>query len=122
MANLINWFEIPANDIDRSVKFYSEVLNSEFQQQEMMGIKMAFFNMERDGVGGSICSGEGYEPSTTGTKIYFNGGEELSEPLSRVKSAGGKIVMPKTKINDEIGYMAMFIDSEGNNIAFHSPK
>lgn len=122
MANLINWFEIPANDIDRAVKFYSEVLNSEIQQQEMMGIKMAFFSMEGDGVGGSICSGEGYEPSTTGTKIYLNGGEDLSEPLSRVESAGGKIVMPKTKINDEIGYMAMFIDSEGNNIAFHSPK
>ena len=122
MANLINWFEIPANDIDRAVKFYSEVLNSEIQQQEMMGIKMTFFNMEGDGVGGSICSGEGYEPSTTGTKIYLNGGEDLSEPLSRVESAGGKIVMPKSKINDEIGYMAMFIDSEGNNIAFHSPK
>ena len=122
MANLINWFEIPANDIDRAVKFYSEVLNSDIQQQEMMGIKMAFFNMEGDGVGGAICSGEGYEPSTTGTKIYLNGGEDLSEPLSRVESAGGKIVMPKTKINDEIGYMAMFIDSEGNNIAFHSPK
>ncbi len=122
MANLINWFEIPANDIDRAVKFYSEVLNSEIQQQEMMGIKMAFFSMEGDGVGGSICSGEGYEPSTTGTKIYLNGGEDLSEPLSRVESTGGKIVMPKTKINDEIGYMAMFIDSEGNNIAFHSPK
>jgi predicted enzyme related to lactoylglutathione lyase len=28
MVNLINWFEIPANDIDRAVKFYNEVLNS----------------------------------------------------------------------------------------------
>jgi len=118
MANLINCFEIPANDIDHAVKFYSEVHNSEIQQQEMMGIKMAFFNMEGDGVGGSLCSGEGYEPSTTGTKIYLNGGEDLSEPLSKAESAGGKIVMPKTKINDEIGYMATFIDSEGNNIAF----
>lgn len=122
MANLINWFEIPANDIDRAVKFYSEVLNSEMQQQEMMGIKMAFFNTEGEGVGGSICSGEGYEPSAAGAKIYLNGGEDLSNPLSRVEAAGGKIVMPKTKINDEIGYMAMFIDSEGNNIAFHSSK
>ena len=87
-----------------------------------MGIKMAFFNMDSDGVGGSICSGEGYKPPITWTKIYLNGGEDLSEQLSRVESAGGKIVMSKTKINDEIGYMAIFIDSEGNNITFHSPK
>ena len=30
--------------------------------------------------------------------------------------------MPKTKINDEIGFMAFFVDTEGNNMAFHSPK
>jgi uncharacterized protein len=28
--------------------------------------------------------------------------------------------MPKTKITDEIGYMAGFVDSEGNHIALHS--
>ncbi len=61
-------------------------------------------------LGVSICSCKGYGP--------LNGGEDLSEPLSRVENAGGKIVMPKTKINDEIGYMAMFIDSEGNNSCF----
>jgi hypothetical protein len=114
MANLINWVEMPVNDIDRAVKFYSEVLNSLIQQQVMMGIKTDFFNMEGDGVGVSICSCKGYEP--------LNGGEDLSEPHSRVESAGGIIVMLKTKINDKIGYMAMFIDSEGNNIEFHPTK
>ncbi|MEJ2194382.1 MAG: VOC family protein [Ignavibacteriaceae bacterium] len=122
MKNAVNWFEIPANDIDRAVKFYSTVLNTEFQQQEMMGTKMAFFTNDTDGVGGSICSGEGYTPSAKGAKIYLNAGEDLSEPLSRVEAAGGKVVLPKTKITDEIGYMATFIDSEGNSVSFHSPK
>jgi hypothetical protein len=30
--------------------------------------------------------------------------------------------MPKTKINDEIGFMEFFVDKEGDNMAFHSPK
>ena len=122
MKNAVNWFEIPANDIDRAVKFYSTVLNTELQQQEMMGTKMAFFTNDTDGVGGSICSGDGYTPSASGAKIYLNGGEDLSEPLSRVEAAGGKVVLPKTKITDEIGYMATFIDSEGNSVSLHSPK
>ncbi len=122
MKNAVNWFEIPANDIERAVKFYSTVLNTKLQQQEMLGTKMAFFTNDTEGVGGSICSGEGYKPSTDGSKIYLNGGEDLSEPLSRVEAAGGKVVLPKTKITDEIGYMATFIDTEGNSVSLHSQK
>ena len=33
MKNAVNWFEIPANDIERAVKFYSTVLNTELQEQ-----------------------------------------------------------------------------------------
>ena len=122
MANLINWFEIPVANIERASKFYAEVLGGELNQMEMMGTKMAFLPMDGEGVGGSLCQGDGYTPTTDGAKIYLNGGEDLNTPLSKVEKAGGKIVMPKTKINDEIGYMAFFVDTEGNNMAFHSPK
>jgi len=122
MANAINWFEIPVSDIDRASRFYSSILGSELQYMEMMGIKMAFLPMDGQGVGGALCQGEGYEPTAGGAKIYLNGGDDLSVALSRVEKAGGKVVMPKTKINDEIGYMAFFVDTEGNNLAFHSPK
>jgi predicted enzyme related to lactoylglutathione lyase len=30
--------------------------------------------------------------------------------------------MPKTKISDEIGFMAFSIDTEGNGVALHSGK
>lgn len=123
MANAINWFEIPVNDIERAKKFYSDVLGVEgLHQQEMMGIKMAFLPMDPNdrGVGGALCQGEGYAPSADGSVVYLNGGEDLSDKLERVESAGGKVVLPKTKISDEIGYYAMFNDSEGNKVAFHS--
>ena len=43
MANLINWFEIPATDINRASEFYKKVLGGDLQQQEMMGIKWHFY-------------------------------------------------------------------------------
>ena len=122
MANVINWFEIPAADYDRASTFYSKVLKGDVQHMEMMNIKMAFLPMEGEGVGGAVVSGEGYKPSADGPVLYLNGGDDLSVPLSRVEEAGGQVVLPKTKISDEIGYFAFFIDSEGNRIAFHSPK
>jgi uncharacterized protein len=122
MSNVINWFEIPVSDIDRASRFYSSILGGELQYMEMMGIKMAFLPMNGQGVGGALCQGEGYKPTADGAKIYLNGGDDLNIVLSRVDKAGGKVVMPKTKINDEIGYMAFFVDTEGNNLAFHSPK
>jgi hypothetical protein len=122
MANAINWFEIPAVDIDRAAGFYGKLLNGELLKQEMMGIKMAFLPMEGEGVGGALCQGEGYKPTAEGPILYLNGGEDLSVPLSKVEESGGKVTMPKTKINDEIGYMGVFLDTEGNRVAFHSPK
>jgi len=122
MASVVNWFEIPAADLNRAVKFYTQILGKEFQQMEMMGFKMAFFPMEGEGVGGALVQGEGYKPTQEGIVVYLNGGEDLSIPLSKVEKAGGKILMPKTKITDEIGYMGFFFDSEGNKVAFHSQK
>ncbi len=122
MANAINWFEIPASNFDRAVTFYSQVLETELAPNEMMGTKMAFFPCKEGDVSGAVCAGEMHKPSADGTVVYLNGGEDLSVPLDRVEGAGGKIMTPKTKISDEIGYFAIFQDSEGNRVAFHSPK
>ena len=122
MANVINWFEIPAANYDRAVKFYGEVIGEALQPVEMGGIQMGFFPNGNEGVGGAVCFGDGYVPSDSGAMIYLNGGEDLSTPLSRVEKAGGKVVLPKTEISEEIGYFAIFMDSEGNKVAFHSPR
>ena len=122
MANVINWFEIPVNDMDRASKFYASVLDGELNRMDIMGTLMAFLPMEGEGVGGALCRSEMYKPTPDGAVIYLNGGEDLSTPLSRVESAGGKVVLPKTKISDEIGYFAFFVDTEGNKVGFHSPK
>ena len=122
MANAINWFEIPAANLDRACTFYGNVLGIEVHKQDIQGLTMGFLHNGQDGVGGAVVEGEGYVPTEAGALVYLNGGDDLSEPLGRVESAGGSVVLPKTKISDEVGFFAIFKDSEGNRIALHSPS
>ena len=119
MSNAINWFEIPANDFTRAVKFYSKVLGAELQPMDQPQMKMAFFPTQNQGVGGCVTHGNGNKPNAEGTLVYLNGGEDLAAPLKRVEAAGGKVLMEKTAIGEN-GFMAIFQDTEGNRVAFHS--
>ncbi len=120
--NALNWFEISVSDMNRAKKFYETVFGIEMQLQEMMGMQMAFFPAEdmNGKVSGSLVQGPNHKPSMDGAKIYLNGNPDLANALAKVEAAGGKVIMPKTKISDEIGCMAFFIDTEGNNVALHS--
>lgn len=117
--NFINWFEIPAANFERAVKFYSDIYQIELESNSMGGYSMAFFPAE-DGVGGAIIYGEGSFPSDKGPLLYLNGGDDLNAILSRVEGAGGTILLSKQLINEEAGYFALFTDTEGNKLALHS--
>lgn len=120
MKNAINWFEIPVTDFERAKDFYSKILGAEIEVMPHPEYKYGMLPADmQNGVGGGIVQGEGFEPSAKGSLIYLNGGDDLSGPLSRVEEAGGKIVLPKTSIGPN-GFMAHFIDTEGNKIALHS--
>lgn len=121
-VNIINWFEISVSDIARATKFYETIFSVKMERMEMMGMKMAMFPAENMNgkVSGGLVEGPMHKPSADGAKIYFNGNPDLTNALSKIEAAGGKITMPKTKISDDIGYMAFFIDTEGNGVALHS--
>lgn len=122
--NALNWFEISVADIHRAKKFYETIFGIEMQENERMGRKMAYFPSEdmNGKVSGSIVQSDMNKPSADGAKIYLNGNPNLDNALSKVEAAGGKVVMPKMLISEEIGHMAFFIDTEGNNIGLHSNK
>lgn len=123
-VNILNWFEISVSDIARATKFYETTFDIKLEQSEMMGMKMAMFPMENMNgkVSGGLVQSPMHKPSADGAKIYFNGNPDLGVALSKIEAAGGKVTMPKTKISDDIGYMAFFIDTEGNGVALHSNK
>lgn len=121
MANVINWFEIPAKNFDRACAFYRNVLGGDLQIMDMPGGgKMGLLpGSQQDNVGGAVVQAEGYEPSSKGSIVYLNGGADLSSYLGRVEKAGGKITIPKMPIGPN-GFIAHFTDTEGNRVAFHS--
>lgn len=122
MKNMLNWFEISATDIDRANKFYETIFGFKVQTMEFVGTKMSFFPYDEGKVSGGICCGPDYKPSADGALIYLNANPDLNEVLNRVESAGGKILLAKRQISPEYGYMALFLDTEGNRMALHSNK
>lgn len=120
-GNYINWFEIPVNDVARSAKFYNAVFGFEIEQMPYGDTKMGIFkHSQGSGVAGALVEGEGYEPSAKGPLLYLSGGDDLANALAKVEAAGGSVVMDKFQISPENGYMAIFLDTEGNKLAMHS--
>ena len=118
---MIGWFEIPVSDMDRAKTFYETVFAVEIKVQDFDGTLMGWFP-DNDGIfgaTGSLIKQASYVPSENGTLVYFMSNDVQTE-LDRVVEAGGKIFQKKTKISDDHGCMAVFIDSEGNRVALHS--
>ena len=122
MSNALNWFEIPVTDLARAKEFYGRVLQADLREESMSGREMAILPYQNGGVGGALIKGEHLVPSAQGTIVYLNAGDDLAGALGRVEAAGGKVVMGATHLSDQIGSIAMFLDSEGNRMALHSPR
>ena len=127
MNNAISWFEIGTNDLERAAKFYETIFGVKLNPLDLPNIKMRIFPLDdmMNGVGGAVVNSGGFhKPSATdGPLIYLNGNPDVQIVLDKVEAAGGKIIVPKTEISPEYGYMAVIIDTEGNRIGLHSvPK
>ena len=121
--NAISWFEIPATDLNRAQQFYETIFGTSLTALDLPNIKMRMFPLENMmDVGGAIVDSGGFhKPSATdGPLIYLNANPDVQIVLDKVEAAGGKIMVPKTMISPEYGFMAVIIDTEGNRIAFHS--
>ena len=120
-TNSLNWFEIPANDIERTKKFYETIFSIEMESHEMNGTKMAFFPWT-PGSGkatGAVVQSDNHKSSMEGTIVYLNANPNMDEVLTRVEEAGGKVLVPKMNIGEH-GNIAFVMDTEGNNVGIHS--
>ena len=119
----ISWFEIPTTDLNRASKFYESIFEIQLIPMDTPNIQMRIFPIENPmNIGGALVFNKDfYKPSATdGPLVYLNGNPDVQLVLNKVEGAGGKILVPKTQISPEYGYMAVFLDTEGNRIALHS--
>jgi predicted enzyme related to lactoylglutathione lyase len=124
MKDAISWFEIPVSDIDRAQKFYETIFGVKLIPMDMHAVKMRMFPTDNpmEGIGGALVyMPEMYEISSkAGVLIYLNGNPDVKIVLDKIEKAGGKVIVPKTEISPEHGFMGIFIDTEGNRIGLHS--
>ncbi len=124
-TNSLNWFEIPAVDLDRASKFYGTIFGVEMVPwDEMMGMKMSAFPSDpmNGKVSGALVKSQFHKPSSDGAVIYLNANPKIQDVIDRIENAGGQVIMPSTVISPEIGVMAFFIDTEGNRVGLHAQQ
>jgi hypothetical protein len=116
-ASTITWFEIPASDFARAVRFYETLFAAPLVHNSAWP-NLAIFPYERPGISGCVAYGDGHRPCADGTVVYLNCEGRIDQILSRLETAGGKIVEPKNHLPN-IGWVAQIRDSEGNRIGLH---
>jgi len=122
-THAISWFEIPTTDINRAQAFYEAIFDMTMFPLDMPNLPMRVFPIaDPMNVGGALVQLEHmYQPSAThGPLVYLNANPDVQIVLDRVAAAGGQIVVPKTMISPEYGFLGIFLDTEGNRIGLHS--
>jgi predicted enzyme related to lactoylglutathione lyase len=123
MRNAVYWVELPVKEFARAKQFYETVFEVSIELVPIpRGRKYGIFPLDVKalGAGLALVEGTGYEPTDTGSILYIDRGESLDGPLSRVETAGGKILLPKAENSGGNGFIAQFRDSEGNRVGLHS--
>lgn len=120
--NVAVFFEIPVTDMARAARFYEAVLGAPLRAEDCpaTGQSVRMFDREGADVKGALMpAADGFQPGQ-GSLVYLDGGADLAGPLSRVEAAGGKVTTPKTQLPEDWGFIAHFVDSEGNRVGLHS--
>ena len=103
-------FEINADDIDRASAFYRDVFGWKIEKwQGPFDYWMVMTGDEEPGIDGGMMK----RPHPGATIVNTISVPSVDEYTEKVKAKGGKIVMEKMPI-PEVGYMAYFLDTEGN--------
>ncbi|MFT3782319.1 MAG: VOC family protein [Nibricoccus sp.] len=120
--NVVGWFEIYVNDMDRAKMFYEKTFEVKLEALPSPIVKMYAFPMlpDKPGCTGALVKMDGYESGGNGTIIYFSC-LDCAVEATRAAKNGGKIFKEKFSIG-EYGFISLVYDTEGNLIGLHSRK
>lgn len=120
MDRLVNWIEIPAADFERACGFYGSLLDAPLQRMPLGDAWYGLFPTKDRANAGAVVASAHHQPGTHGVTIYLDGGGDLDRVLRRVEPLGGRVVLQKTWLGEEAGFVGLFMDPEGNRIGVHS--
>ena len=108
-------FEVPADDVERSRKFYSDLFGWKMERWPGMESGMEYWiinttdNEGSKAVGGGMMKRQNPQQGITN----FIDVTSVDEYSAKVQSLGGKIVAPKQAV-PTMGYFAVCLDTENN--------
>lgn len=128
----IRWFEIPANDFERAVNFYTNVFGLQLNHVVLNGINHGIFQLNEGQVTGAVVD-YGTALLKPRVVLFFDGDPSISDLEKRIIEHGGQILVSKTLIKNKtaegqyiipknfidgsnLGYFAYFLDTEGNKM------
>ena len=126
--NPVVHFEMPAEDKNRMVKFYSTVFGWQTQQLgQDMGEYVVVTTTESDETGrpkmGGAINGGFYqktEDSISNHPSVVIAVDDINDAVKKIKNAGGKVLNDPMDIPG-IGSYSSFIDTEGNRVSVLQP-
>lgn len=122
MKNLVNWFEIYVQDMERAKAFYETVFGVQLTRLESPAMEMWAFPGGPDSFGacGSLVKMPGVASGANSVLIYFSCSDCALE-AEKVALAGGRVQKGKTSIGP-YGHIALVYDTEGNMVGLHSTQ
>jgi uncharacterized protein len=120
MQTKINWFQIPSTDLNRAVKFYETIFDSKLRLEQIGESPMGIFTAQDGDSIGCVVHGKQFVPNENGPVLYLDATPSIDAVLARVGKAGGRVLVEKTELPNNIGFVAHFIDTEGNRLALHA--
>jgi predicted enzyme related to lactoylglutathione lyase len=119
--NTFCWIDIPVQDLDRAIQFYSMVLSEPVKKISEHGLEFGLLPHAENNVSGCLCVMNGRKPSQDGPLVYLNVEGQLETAIEQVKESGGKLLKAKEQIGP-YGHRAVILDTEGNAIALYSKE
>jgi predicted enzyme related to lactoylglutathione lyase len=107
--------EIPTTDAKKSQEFYGKVFGWKFEETPDDYVTFR----PPEGLGGGFTKMS--RPSKDGVVLYIEVAD-IDKKLGEIEQSGGKRLVQKTKISDEFGFYALFLDPCGNSVGLWSKQ
>ncbi len=115
MAGKVVHFEIPVDDGERAVAFYSAALGWSLERWGPMEY-WTTTGGEGEGIGGALSIRSPQAPAPT----FYVSVDDIDAALAAVEAAGGRRLTERMPI-PTVGWSALFEDSEGNVLGLFQP-
>jgi len=110
MSNRVTHFEIPSDNPEANMKFFTEAFGWKFMQFGKEQYWLAATGDEKSpGINGAVMKKRDPKQPVVNAIIVKN----IEEAIRHIGKAGGKMVMPKRAI-PSVGWLAFFTDPDGN--------